>query len=1383
MLRQNIRIFDTRFLDLLLILSLLIASAMVAVAPPVQGLEPALASGVNSGAGLDAPVIGSMMEAARYQFVADSTRPGSWAPNPAHGYDIRMGSSGPELLHQEGSWTLNFELAGLARGEQIWQSPGANSSGISAANPARFEYVYTSSQAAPGPTLVEWFFNQASGLEHGLAIYQPVLPAGGSSSHPLTIRLAYRGSLSAQPTQGGSQILFLDPSGAPRLAYEKLLVIDSSGRILPATLGADGSFLLITVEDQEASYPIYVDPLLTQQTAQVTASDGAADDYFGYSAAIAQDTAVIGAPGRFITTTATNDAAYIFYRNTGGSDAWGQIRRLAPPDGDNTQRFGFSVDIFGDIAVVGAPLYDLGGSSNAGSIYVYYRNQGGADQWGFVKRITAEVDGGQGDRFGRSVAISGDTIVVGAPFYDPPAGDSAGKVYIYQRNQGGVDQWGLVTSIYPTDPLPGDRFGFSVDIHGDTIAVSSPYAPDEPPSAPNRHAGAAYIFERNQGGANGWGQVRKVTGSAPVSMMDSYFGWSLALDNDHLLVGAPGYNYWAGMAFIYSRNQGGANQWGQQVTLTPGNGTTGGSYGWSVALSDEIAAVSVTADEGNPAVIDGSVYLYDQNFGGANTWTQIFKLVASDHGAGNNFGQGLAIDNSGIVAGANLLEVNSQPYQGAAYFFYRSGSSWFFTASPDASDGAAGDRLGDATALEGDVLVVGAPSDDGSAGADQGAAYVFYRHQSGADGWGQVRKITASDGAAGDRFGASVSISMDKIVVGAPQANISAQNDQGAAYVFARNQGGAENWGFVRKLTASDGAAGDLFGSAVSIQFDHVASGAPGDASGSGSAYIFERNTGGAENWGQVTKASAADALGFGKAVALSHDRLLVGAPQSTVSFVLNQGAAYIFARNQGGADSWGQVRRLVAPDGVAGDVFGISVAFSAGIAVVGAPGDDSGSGALYFFYRNQGGPDNWGYSLRRTSQNRVEDGYLGTSLSMSEDLLAAGAPGQNTVFTFQRNRTGPDQWSQFLVVAEVGSATGDLYGQSVALSGTDLVAGSPIGGVSDRGEAFVYRLTEFFNDLEITKTVSQELLAPGGVIQFVIEFANKGDRPATGVVITDTMPAVVVNPTFTSSGVSLTQVAPFVWEAADMLPGSIGTLIINGIISGSAASGVYTNQVEISSADPEVIETNNLAQVSFTIDATPPLPPVLTSPANGSTSTLTSQTLHWTASPSGDVAGYLLSFNGNVVDVGPVLSYPVNNLTNGTYTWRVAAYDLAGNVGSYTNPWTFTIQSTTQNLPPVANPGAAQVVLIGELVSLDGSGSNDPDNHLPLSFTWTQTAGSSVVLTNPNQAVATFTAPSSLGVLTFRLQVRDFLGLASTASVNVTVTSHRLFVPVILRQ
>ena len=207
-----------------------------------------------------------------------------------------------------------------------------------------------------------------------------------------------------------------------------------------------------------------------------------------------------------------------------------------------------------------------------------------------------------------------------------------------------------------------------------------------------------------------------------------------------------------------------------------------------------------------------------------------------------------------------------------------------------ASDSAAGDLFGDRVAISGNTLVVGAFGD----GADKGSAYVFEWDSGGNGNWGEVKKLTASDGAAGDKFGRGVAISDNTIVVGAA----SADNRKGAAYVFQRNRGGANNWGEVTKLTASTRSVDDLFGLSVGISGDTAVVGTI-----TTEAFVFGRNEGGNNNWGMVKRLTASDGGDFGKSVSISGNTIVVGTEFG--------GRVYLFYRNRGGSDNWGEVKKI----------------------------------------------------------------------------------------------------------------------------------------------------------------------------------------------------------------------------------------------------------------------------------------------------------------------------------------------------------------------------------------------------------------------------------------------------------------------------------------
>jgi cysteine-rich repeat protein len=278
-----------------------------------------------------------------------------------------------------------------------------------------------------------------------------------------------------------------------------------------------------------------------------------------------------------------------------------------------------------------------------------------------------------------------------------------------------------------------------------------------------------------------------------------------------------------------------------------------------------------------------------------------------------------------------------------------------------AADAAADDRFGTSVSLRGDTVVIGAREDDLVPGVNCGSAYVFERHAGGTNNWGQVKKLTASDATGADRFGSSVSLSGDTIAIGAFEDD-GAGVDSGSAYVFDRHAGGTDNWGQVKELNASDPAGSDQFGASVSISADTVAVGAPNkDLNASfvdqGFVYVFERNVGGGDNWGQVQKlghsaSTLLDKLGY--SVSIDGDRIVAGAPESDGAGG-SSGSAYVYHRDGAGVGSWGEVERLTAADAASLDLFGGSVSISGTTIVAGARGDaDAGanSGSAYVFYR-----------------------------------------------------------------------------------------------------------------------------------------------------------------------------------------------------------------------------------------------------------------------------------------------------------------------------------------------------------------------------------------------------------------------------------------------
>lgn len=414
------------------------------------------------------------------------------------------------------------------------------------------------------------------------------------------------------------------------------------------SLGGDGGGL-----GAQAAYPVTVDSVI--ESAKIQASDREAGDEFGFSAAISGDTVVVGAAFEGTGGLETG-AAYIFQRDEGGADNWGEVTKLQASDNEEGDLFGWSVAISGDTVIVGAIFEDTGGSL-AGATYIFERDQGGANNWGEVVKIQAS-DKQAFVLFGFSVAISGDTAIVGAVGEDT-GGTNAGAAYIFSRNQGGADSWGEVRKVQASDQEEGDEFGNSVAISGDTAVVGA---------ALEDTGGNAYVFQRDQGGTDNWGEVTKLRASDEEE--SDLFGDSVAISGDVAVIGARGEDTGgleAGAAYIFVRNQGGTNNWGEITKIQASDKQAFASFGVSVAISGDMVVVGASSED-TGAGNAGAAYVFSRNHGGPDSWGEVTKIQASDRAEGDEFGISVAISADTVIAGADQEDTGGTD-AGAAYIF------------------------------------------------------------------------------------------------------------------------------------------------------------------------------------------------------------------------------------------------------------------------------------------------------------------------------------------------------------------------------------------------------------------------------------------------------------------------------------------------------------------------------------------------------------------------------------------------------------------------------------------------------------------------------------------------------------------------------------------
>jgi MYXO-CTERM domain-containing protein len=386
----------------------------------------------------------------------------------------------------------------------------------------------------------------------------------------------------------------------------------------------------------------------------------------------------------------------------------------------------------------------------------------------WVKKLLAAKASGASDRFGHAVAIDGDRLAVGAPLDDDKAQD-AGAVYIFERNRGGADNWGLAKKLTAPNGAAGDYFGYSVTLEAGRVAVGAVYHG----GSPGHWRGSVYLFESAEGGTDNWGLVKELT---PAATADERFGFAVELDGDLVVVAAVDHRVdaeYAGAVYVFRQDRGGVRNWGLAQTLLSEARDYGGEFGWSIAIRGSQLLVGAISANGN----HGAAYLFAAGDGSRESWSQLKRLVV---------------------------------------------------------DGAVGDYFGSSVAVDaGDVIAVSSST--------QNSVYIYGRDQDGPDAWGQVKRIVPASTSTQKYLVSWLSLHGQLLFVSASFDDLHG-SISGSSYLFARDVGGAENWGVVQKFTAPDNASGDTFGYAGALSGNTLVLGAPGDddlGSQSGSVHVF----------------------------------------------------------------------------------------------------------------------------------------------------------------------------------------------------------------------------------------------------------------------------------------------------------------------------------------------------------------------------------------------------------------------------------------------------------------------------------------------------------------------------------------------------------------
>jgi hypothetical protein len=389
-----------------------------------------------------------------------------------------------------------------------------------------------------------------------------------------------------------------------------------------------------------------------------------------------------------------------------------QLAELTPSVRGANDWFGFSIAASGNTVVVGAFDANI---EQFGTVYVYVKPANG---WANMTQIATLTSSDSGQGFGTSVAISGNTVVVGAADtsnFNHPAAAGPGSAYVFVMPAGGWHDMTETAKLTASDGKNGDAFGDSVAISGNTIAVGAFFATD---SSGNSFAGKSYVFVRpGSGWAGDLNETAKLT--ANDSELLNYMGASVGISGGTVVVGAYGHNNFQGVAYVFVKPSNGWKNMTQTAELSSSDGAGSDDFGFSAAIIGDTIVIGAP----NARNSKGSAYVFVEPSSGWTNMTQTSELIAGNGVQFQSFGQSVATNGKVVVVGAPSTTVGSNFGQGAAYVFAKPASGWRNRQSNlelIASDGAANDGFGLSVAISGTTVFAGAPKN-----TTPGAAYVF----------------------------------------------------------------------------------------------------------------------------------------------------------------------------------------------------------------------------------------------------------------------------------------------------------------------------------------------------------------------------------------------------------------------------------------------------------------------------------------------------------------------------------------------------------------------------------------------------------------------------------------------------------------------------------
>ncbi|TIH14760.1 hypothetical protein D0S45_13190, partial [Marinifilum sp. JC120] len=912
---------------------------------------------------------------------------------------------------------------------------------------------------------------------------------------------------------------------------------------------------------------------LTAQNEQ-GALDRQYDLEFSSSLAICEGNIIAGAPNKNSDRKVKSGCVYMYSRKV--DEYWRIENRIFAQNDDGSRdviedsQFGCSLSASGDMLLVGASGVSVGAKDEVGAAYVYSKDKNGKDQWGIVKKLEPVLSDGSSyiyadSLFGKGVSLSGDLALVG----------SNRGAFLFDKGTSDICPWRMVARISDSETESGALLDGGVGIHGNYCAVGASTEKNKPI--------AAYLFKILA--ISCADKTVSPTATQPpgtsvtVTSVAKRVKTTTELKKEHQtpgmdsMLGANVYEFnatvTAGKVAYFCFNSSSLGERGAEdvslfklfpdkesksFTYSPGKNPEDEGYFWITDennsgqyIDSKMVLEGARTYTVNYSVKDNGDYDLDDTPGVIND-----PVVPGTSSGGGSSGcvmnpqAGFAVELCGLFIVALLGIVareigKKRALKNTALSLVCLGlilCPVFSVASPSVellkkinsnSAREAGAEYGVTTAMNKDTLAVGA------SGEGSGAVYLFMKNKGGAEKWGYLKKIIHSDVGeplSSMKLGYAIALSNDYLVITAPSITCNGVAKAGSAYVFGRNRGGIDNWGFIQKLTPRSLEHNSEFGLSVAICDEVMVIGHPySDYSGimsQGRAEVYLPDPDNLDQWkyhqtlvAQSEQGSLDRQMGlsFSFSLAIVEGKIVAGAPARNSGGVLCSGLVYIYSKNTEVDDYWRIEKRISAQkvdgssDVMKNSRFGDSLSASGDMLLVGASGVSVGSnanvGAAYVYSKDKKGKDQWGIvkKLEPISDDGVpyifSENFFGRNVSLSGDLALIGS--KSSAFLFSKSQSDAGSWGIVRMISDGKTEPGAQLDGGVAIHGNYCVAGASLKdieiinaqyevvGYKKSRAAYIFKTSNIVSpDSCADKTVSPTATQPTGTRAIVTSVAKR---------------------------------------------------------------------------------------------------------------------------------------------------------------------------------------------------------------------------------------------------------------------------------------------------